>query len=47
VLFDEGYNITGVKPIIKSVVDGEVNVVTKATDVIVMHKKEDTGRAGV
>ena len=47
VLLDEGYNITGVKPIIKSVVDGEGNVVTKATNAIVMLEKEDTGRAGV
>jgi hypothetical protein len=34
-----------VRPIIKTVVDGEGNVVTKATDAIVMLVKEDTGRA--
>ncbi len=47
-LLDEGYNITGVRPIIKTVVDGEGNVVTKAADAIVMLDKEDeTGRASV
>jgi hypothetical protein len=46
-LLDDGYNVTGVRPIIKTVVDGEGNVVTKATDAIVMLEKEDTGRAGV
>jgi hypothetical protein len=47
VLLDEGYNVTGVRPIIKTVVDGDGNVVTKAIDAIVMLEKEDTGRAGV
>jgi hypothetical protein len=46
-LLDEGYNVTGVRPIIKTVVDGDGNVVTKATDAIVMLEKDDTGRAGV
>jgi uncharacterized protein YciI len=44
-LLDDGYNVTIVRPIIKTVVDGEGNVVTKATDAIVMLVKEDTGRA--
>jgi hypothetical protein len=47
VLLDDGYNVTGVRPIIKTVVDGEGNVVTQATDAIVMLEKEDTGRATV
>ena len=47
-LLDEGYNITAMRPIIKTVVDGEGNVVTKATDAIVMLSKDDeTGRASV
>jgi hypothetical protein len=46
-LLDEGYNVTGVRPIIKTVVDGNGDVVTKATDAIVLLEKEDTGRAGV
>jgi hypothetical protein len=45
-LLDDGYNVTGVRPIIKTVVDGDGNVVTKATDAIVLLEKEDTGRAG-
>jgi hypothetical protein len=46
-LIDDGYNVTGVRPIIKTVVDGEGNVITQATDAIVMLEKEDTGRASV
>lgn len=46
-LLDDGYNVTGVRPIIKTVVDGEGNIVTKATDAIVLLEKEDTERAGV
>ena len=46
-LLDDGYNVTIVRPIIKTVVDGEGNVVTKATNAIVMLVKENSGRAGV
>lgn len=46
-LIDDGYNVTGVRPIIKTVVDGDGNVVVKATDAIVMLEKEETGKAGV
>jgi hypothetical protein len=47
-LLDDGYNVTGVRPIIKTVVDGDGNVVTKATDAIVMLDKDDeTGKASV
>ena len=46
-LLDEGYNVTRVMPIIKSIVDGEGNVVTKATNATVMLEKDTTGRAFV
>ena len=46
-LLDEGYNVTKVMPIIKSIVDGEGNVVTKATNATVMLEKDTTGRAFV
>jgi hypothetical protein len=47
VLLDDGYNVTGVRPIIKTVVDGDGNIVTKAIDAIVILIKEETGRASV
>ncbi len=46
-LLDDGYNITGVKPIVKTVIDGDGNVVTKATDAIVMLDRDETGKACV
>jgi hypothetical protein len=46
-LLNEGYNITGVKPIIKTVVEGDGTVVTKATTAIVTLEKDTTGRAMV
>ncbi len=46
-LLNEGYNITGVKPIIKTVVERDGTVVTKATTAIVMLEKDTTGRAMV
>lgn len=46
-LLDDGYNITGVRPIIKTVVDGDGNIVTKATEAIVMLDKDETGKASV
>lgn len=46
-LLDDGYNITGVRPIVKTVIDGDGNVVAKATDAIVMLDKDGTGKAGV
>jgi hypothetical protein len=46
-LLNEGYNVTRVMPIIKSIVDGEGNVVTKATNATVMLEKDTTGRAFV
>jgi hypothetical protein len=44
-LLDEGYNVTRVMPIFKTVVDGDGNVVTKATNATVMLEKDTTGRA--
>lgn len=46
-LLNDGYNITGVKPIIKTVVEGDGTIVTKATTAIVMLEKDTTGRAMV
>jgi hypothetical protein len=46
-LLNEGYNITSVKPIIKTVVEGDGTVVTKATTAIVTLEKDTTGRAMV
>lgn len=46
-LLDDGYNITGVRPIIKAVVEADGNVETRATSAIVMLEKDTTGRASV
>lgn len=46
-LLDDGYNITGVRPIIKTVVEADGSVVTKATDAIVMLEKDETSHASV
>jgi hypothetical protein len=46
-LLNEGYNITAVKPIIKTVVEGDGTVVTKATSAILILEKDATGRASV
>lgn len=44
-LLDDGYNITRVRPIIKSIVEADGNVETKATSAIVMLEKDETGHA--
>jgi hypothetical protein len=44
-LLDDGYNVTRVVPTIKTVLDGEGNVVTKATNATVLLEKEDSGCA--
>jgi len=44
-LLNEGYNVTRVMPIVKTVIDGDGNVVTKATNATVMLEKDTTGRA--
>lgn len=46
-LLDEGYNITGVQPIIKTIVEADGNVTIKATSAIVTLKKDTTGFASV
>jgi hypothetical protein len=46
-LLTEGYNITSVRPIIKSVVDANGYVTTKATSAIVTLQKDTSGRANV
>jgi hypothetical protein len=46
-LLNEGYNITGVRPIIKSIVEGDGTVTTKATSAIVILEKDTTSHASV
>jgi len=44
-LLTDGYNITQVRPIIKTVVEADGTLVTKATSAIVMLQKDTTSRA--
>jgi len=46
-LLAEGYSISAVRPVIKSVVQADGTVVTKATTAIVILTKDTTGRASV
>ena len=46
-LLNDGYNITQVRPIIKTVVEADGTVVTRATSAIVMLGKDTTGFAAV
>jgi hypothetical protein len=46
-LLNDGYNVTGVRPIIKTIVEGDGSVVTKATSAIVVLEKGTTGYASV
>jgi len=46
-LIADGYNVTSVRPIIKTVVDAEGNVVTKATSAVLILQKDTTGHASV
>jgi hypothetical protein len=46
-LIDDGYNVTSVRPIIKTVIDAEGNVVTKATSAVLTLQKDTTGHATV
>jgi len=46
-LLADGYNVTAVRPIIKSIVEADGDVVTKATSAVVMLEKNATGRASV
>lgn len=44
-LIAQGYSITGIRPIIKNVIDGQGNVTTKATTAIVVLTKDTSGYA--
>jgi hypothetical protein len=44
-LITDGYNVTSVRPIIKTVIDAEGNVVTKATSAILTLQKDTSGHA--
>jgi hypothetical protein len=46
-LLANGYNITGVRPIIKTTVEADGTVAMKATTAIVMLSQNNTGRAAV
>jgi hypothetical protein len=46
-LITDGYNVTSVRPIIKTVIDAEGNVVTNATSAVLMLQKDTTGHASV
>lgn len=46
-LLNDGYNITGVRSIIKTAVEADGSVETKATDAIVILEKDETGHAAV
>lgn len=46
-LLTDGYNVTRIMPIVKTVIDGEGNVVTKATNATVILTKEGAGLAFV
>jgi hypothetical protein len=46
-LLADGYNVTAVRPIIQTIVEGDGSVVTKATSAVVMLTKDTTGYASV
>ncbi len=46
-LLDDGYSVSGVRPIIKTFVDGNGNVESKATSAVVILNEEETSRASV
>jgi len=46
-LLDEGYNVTRVMPIVKTIIDGDGNVATKATSAVLLLQKDTTGQASV
>jgi hypothetical protein len=46
-LITEGYNATAIRPILKTVIDAEGNVVTKATIAVLILQKDTTGYATV
>jgi hypothetical protein len=46
-LMNDGYNVTATRPVIKTVIDAEGNVVTKATSAVLILQKDTTGYATV
>jgi hypothetical protein len=44
-LLSEGYNVTSIRPILTTVIDGNGNVVTSATSAILTLQKDTTGHA--
>ena len=46
-LLNDGYNVTSIRPILKTIIDGEGNVVTKATSAVLILQKDTTGYATV
>jgi len=46
-LITQGYNATAIRPILKTVIDAEGNVVTKATNAVLILQKDTTGYATV
>jgi Tfp pilus assembly protein PilE len=46
-LLADGYNVTYIRPIIETIVEGDGSVVTKATSAVVMLEKDTTGYASV
>jgi len=46
-LLSDGYNATRVTPIIKTVIDADGNLVTKATSAVVMLQKDTEGATGM
>ena len=46
-LLDDGYNITRVRPIVKSIIEADGDVETKATSAVVMLCKDTTSKAFV
>lgn len=46
-LLADGYNVTAVRPIIQTIVEGDGSVVTKATSAVVILQKDTTGFASV
>jgi hypothetical protein len=46
-LLEEGYNIARVRPIIRSIVEADGNVETKATSAIIMLEKDETSHTSV
>ena len=46
-LINDGYNATAIRPIIKTVIDADGNIVTKASSAVLILQKDTTGYASV